>query len=279
MPGLERLGDPASCGHPNTGSTTVFVNGRGVTKVVYDVAGSVIIGPGSQTVFAEGYKVSLPGDAVAGHGIGPHAAPITSSPSLDVFAGTGFIGSPGGTQPRPDLVTTSFNASLLQANTSGEPEYPPIDMVAARMQCNLGTFLTSPQDIPFVEFTFSVRNNGQEPAQPFSVGFWELPTKANGGLGILGAQGVNLVVPATQITYQDPSIQHFYDNVRLIDSISFGALAPNHTVTGTFLYPERMLLSQQEYNFGLYADIYLTTTEPNENNSTQVITIPVTPNC
>ena len=33
MPGVERLGDPATCGHTNTGSTNVFANGKGVTRV------------------------------------------------------------------------------------------------------------------------------------------------------------------------------------------------------------------------------------------------------
>lgn len=283
MPGIERQGDPASCGHTNTGSTTVFVNGKGVTRVVQDTAGSVIIGPGSQTVYAEGFKVSLPGDAIAGHGKPPHSAPFTTSPSTNVFAGTGFIGTPGGTQPRPDLVTIFFQASIAEANTSGQPEYPPLNWQAAISNCSLAggspvsVFNTPPPG--FVEFTFGVQNQGQETSQPFEVGLWLLPTGAQGGGGLLGAQGVNLVVPATQITYEDPEIQAFYNNVSLIDSIHYDGLVPGASVTGQFIFPQYMYLNQQSYNFAIYADINLTATEPQENNSTQVITIPINDSC
>ena len=94
MPGIEREGDAATCGDPNTGSSTVFVNGRGVTRVEVDLAGALILGPGSQTVFCEGSKVSLPGDAILGHGIFPHSSPVTASPSDNVFAGAGFATAP-----------------------------------------------------------------------------------------------------------------------------------------------------------------------------------------
>ena len=87
MPGVERQGDAATCGDTNTGSSTVFVNGKGITRIEVDSAGASIIGPGSSTVFAEGSKVSLPGDAITGHGVSPHAAPVTANPSTDVFAG------------------------------------------------------------------------------------------------------------------------------------------------------------------------------------------------
>jgi hypothetical protein len=87
MPGVERFGDPATCGHPNTGSTTVFVNGRGVTRVGIDVAGGLIVGPGNLTVFVEGFPVSMPGDLITTHGLPPHDVPVTANPSVDVFVG------------------------------------------------------------------------------------------------------------------------------------------------------------------------------------------------
>ena len=87
MPGIEREGDAATCGDTNTGSSDVFINGRGVARVGLDSAGGTINGPGSPTVFANGANVSLPGDGIAGHGIPPHDAPVTANPSTDVFAG------------------------------------------------------------------------------------------------------------------------------------------------------------------------------------------------
>ena len=87
MPGVEREGDLASCGDPNTGSTTVFADGKGITRVGVDVAGGLIIGPGSKSVFVEGSNVSLPGDLITSHGLPPHAVSVTANPSTTVFAG------------------------------------------------------------------------------------------------------------------------------------------------------------------------------------------------
>ena len=86
MPGVERQGDPATCGDTNTGSKNVFADGKGISRVDADSAGGTILGPGSSTVFVNGYKVSLPGDSIAAHGIQPHATPVTSKPSDSVFA-------------------------------------------------------------------------------------------------------------------------------------------------------------------------------------------------
>ena len=86
MPGVERQGDPATCGHPNTGSKNVFADGFGVSRVQADSAGGTILGPGSATVFVNGFNVSLPGDSIAAHGLQPHLAPVTSKPSDTVFA-------------------------------------------------------------------------------------------------------------------------------------------------------------------------------------------------
>jgi uncharacterized Zn-binding protein involved in type VI secretion len=50
-----------------------------------DVAGGAII-QGSGNVFVEGKPVVRIGDAVAGHGRGPHAGPVMAAGSGNVFA-------------------------------------------------------------------------------------------------------------------------------------------------------------------------------------------------
>lgn len=49
-----------------------------------DVAGGAIV-QGSPNVFANGSPVARIGDAVAGHGKGPHAGPVMASGSGNVF--------------------------------------------------------------------------------------------------------------------------------------------------------------------------------------------------
>ena len=61
----------ASCGHAQTGSSRVKIAGKGITRVAQDTAGGLVIGPGSQSVFVEGIKVSLPGDIITTHGLPP----------------------------------------------------------------------------------------------------------------------------------------------------------------------------------------------------------------
>jgi uncharacterized Zn-binding protein involved in type VI secretion len=87
MPGIERQGDMATCGHPNTGSSDVFADGKGVTRIGVDSAGGPIVGPGMSTVLVNGSPVSLPGDSIASHGDPPHSSAMTANPSTTVFAG------------------------------------------------------------------------------------------------------------------------------------------------------------------------------------------------
>ncbi|HSN97270.1 MAG TPA: hypothetical protein VLS89_03195, partial [Candidatus Nanopelagicales bacterium] len=82
---VERQGDAATCGHPNTGSSDVFVNDRGATRVGVDSAGGSITGPGAPRVLVNGAPFSLQGDSIAPHGPAPHQAPKTSNPSQNVF--------------------------------------------------------------------------------------------------------------------------------------------------------------------------------------------------
>jgi uncharacterized Zn-binding protein involved in type VI secretion len=82
-----RKGDLATCRHAVTGSTNVFVNGRGASRVGKDVAGGVVLGPGEPTVLVNGFPISLRGDRVAGHGDPPHSSPTMTGGSNNVFAG------------------------------------------------------------------------------------------------------------------------------------------------------------------------------------------------
>ena len=97
MPLVSHKSAPASCGHVQTGSSRVFVQGNGVSRVEVDTAGGLIIGPGSQNVFVENIKVSLVGDAIASHGKSPHSSARTTSTQQKVFVGTGFAGDSAST--------------------------------------------------------------------------------------------------------------------------------------------------------------------------------------
>ena len=50
-----------------------------IARVSTDTAQGVITGPGSSTVRADGKKVSIERDRVAGHGDSPHSAPSLTS--------------------------------------------------------------------------------------------------------------------------------------------------------------------------------------------------------
>lgn len=88
MRAVERQGDPATCGHPNTGSADVFVNDQGCTRVGVDTAGGLVLGIGGPRVLVNGAVISLQGDSIQPHGDGPHAAPKTANPSPNVFVDT-----------------------------------------------------------------------------------------------------------------------------------------------------------------------------------------------
>lgn len=54
MPGVSRAGDAATCAHTNSGSNTVFANGKGISMVGASTAGGgVITGPGISTVLVQ----------------------------------------------------------------------------------------------------------------------------------------------------------------------------------------------------------------------------------
>lgn len=59
----------------------------GVSRVGVDSAGGIIQGPGVSSVVVNGAPISVIGDAVAGHGTGPHAGPTMVAGSGTVIAG------------------------------------------------------------------------------------------------------------------------------------------------------------------------------------------------
>ena len=87
MPKPSNATAPATCGDSQTGSSKVFLEGMGASRVGVDTAVGTITGPGSSKVFVEGSNLSLEGDAVADHGKNKHDAPTTTSTLSKVFSG------------------------------------------------------------------------------------------------------------------------------------------------------------------------------------------------
>ena len=58
----------------------------GIARVGVDTAGGTILGGGQSTVFVNGSLAAVIGDAVQGHGPGPHGGPSMAEGSSDVFA-------------------------------------------------------------------------------------------------------------------------------------------------------------------------------------------------
>ncbi len=59
----------------------------GIARQGLDAAGGTQLAGGQATVYANGALVVLLGDAVAGHGQAPHAAPAMATASDTVYAG------------------------------------------------------------------------------------------------------------------------------------------------------------------------------------------------
>jgi len=59
----------------------------GIARVGVDSAGGTILGGGQSTVFCNGSLIAVLGDAVQGHGTGPHSSPVMAQASTNVFAG------------------------------------------------------------------------------------------------------------------------------------------------------------------------------------------------
>tara|TARA_Y100000385_G_scaffold208499_1_gene216202 strand:- start:47 stop:901 length:855 start_codon:yes stop_codon:yes gene_type:complete len=284
MPGICVANTPAICGHPQTGSTTVFIAGNGVCRVQTDTAGGLIIGPGSQSVFVEGLKVSLPGDLITTHApcpIPPIHCATTTNPigNPSVFAGTGFtsdtvVGVGSGDPedaPSPDLVVTSFEASLSVLHASGQGYYPPTNMYSAYIKCvgqkkdEYGDNIPfkTPATLPTVTYSYTIKNDSIYTSQPFVVGFWRFLNATN--------------APDNAILTMD-SLE-FYPDVELVAQESVGSMAPGETYSSTFQYNDLYYSNVGTYAFGIFADIYNTSTEADERNSAPTIIVNVDNKC
>jgi hypothetical protein len=260
MAGVEREGDAATCGDPNTGSTTVRANGRGVTRVNVDTALGLIIGPGSQTVFVEGYNVSLPGDSILPHpccgapGCGAHCAATTTSESSNVFAGEGFptetittTNQGGATE---DIVVTQVADVLISTFTLTPDSMPTLEVGGVDSE------LTGP--VAFTVGAYTIRNIGNSATGPFTVGLFEIPEEAGEGTYYLtDPQGVAGVPGAVKVDEQ---------------TIEIG---PYGSYSGEFTI-DISLRAEGTYYFAIFADIYIDLLEPNEDNTFPAQTFTVT---
>ena len=79
--------------------------------------------------------------------------------------------------------------------------------------------------------------------------------------------------------YSDyPEAAEFFKYTEMLGTDSVGALQPNQSYTGTFALPT-LYLSEIQYRFAVYADVYQETTEPDENNSIALVTIDIDGSC
>lgn len=152
----------ATCGHGQTGSEKVFIEGAGVTRVNIDTAVGLIFDGGSLSVFVEGYPVSLPGDLVQAHtpcwspGGQPHCVATTQTTQNRVSAGDAAGG--GGWAGQPDLHLNHLALAFPhKTNTK-----------------TTGGYALCYKYIGDITFTYTIVNTGASPAGPFNVGLWEV---------------------------------------------------------------------------------------------------------
>lgn len=192
-----------------------------------DTAGGLIIGPGSQSVFVEDYKVSLPGDVILPHaccgapGCGSHCAATTTSESPDVICGTGFAvgsppGLPGGAEAGGDdpdsLLVEAPDIVLLSVDISSDSEVANSTLCCLEIpDCDCFTNPPSPLclvPVPCVpifyggpppELTYSLKNISNFDSPPFTVGIFRTPNLEDGfvddhaGPFLLTDEGVEVI--------------------------------------------------------------------------------------
>ena len=130
-----------------------------------------------------------------------------------------------------------------------------------------GTPPPAPPPPPTVTYSYTIKNNGNDVAQPFVVGFWRF-LKADPETGEF---------PSEAILTMDSL--DFYPDVELIAEQSVGSMPPGSTYSNTFQYNDLYYTNIGTYAFSVYADIYNTATEPDEKNSAPTIIITVDNNC
>jgi len=86
MAKIVRQGDTATCGHVASGSSTVFIEDKGASRVGADSAGGLINGGASDKVKVNGSPLALHGGSIVSHGPPPHSAAVTIAGSVKVEA-------------------------------------------------------------------------------------------------------------------------------------------------------------------------------------------------
>ena len=247
MAGVETADLAATCTHAQTGSSEVFANGKGISRINKDTAMGTILGPGSQTVFVEGIKVSLPGDVILPHApcpIPPIHCAATTNPggSPDVIVGTGFISGGGGGShgdiPAGDLKITSFMAlpSKLIA------DFPIISPTKSKL-------------MPVI-FSYTLQNTGDGAVGSFTLGLWKTPSAGTFLLTKDGAEKIG----ATKI------------DTKVIPSLGAG-----ETYTGSFTHiADGDWIKDSTTWFAVFPDIYNEIGEIDERNWVASLAITVT---
>ena len=86
MPAVTTALIPSTCGHIQTGSPDVTIEGRGISRVG-DFAGGAIIGPGNPSITVNGLPISVEGDSITSHGKNKHKVSKTVAGQSSVNAG------------------------------------------------------------------------------------------------------------------------------------------------------------------------------------------------
>jgi|TARA_R110000824_G_scaffold351071_1_gene538016 hypothetical protein len=247
MPKVETATLAATCGHSQTGSSTVKANGNGVSRVGIDKAVGLIDGPGSQSVFVEGYSVSLPGDLIV-----PHAPCGSPSPphcnaktnlggTANVFAGIGFTIGPGGGIGEP----TGLDAPDLKVTN--------IEIVPNIVSANHPT-INETHYVGTIDINYTIQNFAHE-AEAFNIGLWKTP---NEGPWILHTEDISLYPAGVELLETDR-----------IEGIAAGAIHEGSiTLTST---PSNIIQDWSINNtpvlYVIYPDIDKELIEPDEDNS------------
>tara|TARA_R110002012_G_scaffold88992_4_gene218675 strand:+ start:40352 stop:41140 length:789 start_codon:yes stop_codon:yes gene_type:complete len=259
MPNVETEDLAATCNHTQTGSSTVKANGKGISRVGIDKAVGLIDGPGSQSVFVEGYNVSLPGDLIVphppcGNPSPPHCnAKTNPAGTTNVFAGIGFTLGPGGSPGEP----TGLDAPDLKVT---DVEIIP-NVVSAN---HLGIPPDHLQFAGSVTFNYKIQNSAHT-AEAFNVGLWEVPSE---GPWILHTRDIDLY----------PSDVKLIETQR-VEGIPAGELHEGTIVLTYSGHPEYTpwTTTNTPLYYAVYADIDQELIEPDEDNSSIAKTFTVVP--
>ena len=228
MGGVTNTNIPALCGHTPTGSLTTTVAGGGVSRIQIDnlVGTGTILGPGSDYVYCDDFRVSIAGDSVAAHAPcpipGDHCATLT-------------IGDPTVTikEPLGIGVTAPYDPSL-------DP-LPDIEVILFSTLINP---LTS--NIPLVGYTGpitfvgSIANNTSTSVGAFNIGLFSL-------------QGIDM----------DPTLKYNLQrssagggaNVALVAEQRIPFLQAGQVIPVTFFLPSYTILIPFPQHFLLAVDI------------------------